>query len=425
MSGLFRSALVYTFTNIVNSAIPFLLVPVLTRVLSPEEYGTVAMFNMVVAVLAAFTGLSVHGAVNVRYFQRDSINFYQYVSTCLSILAVSTIAVYILTSMLGQSIVEFTKVPVKWIHIAVIVSGAQFVIHIRLVIWQVQGFPWRYGLFQIIQSLLNVSLSLWLVLVAGMSWEGRVSGQSIAIIVIFGTAFLSLARGGYLSCGPSSTYAKDALKFGVPLIAHGLGGLLISMTDRVMISNMLDVSQTGIYIVALQFGMVLGVLADAFNKAYSPWLFKQLKDNLHDQKIFIVKLTYSYFLIAICLSVILAASAPYIVSTIAGKSFAAASRPLLYIAIGYAFCGMYYMVANYIFYANKTYYLPIITFFSGVVNVLLAYPLIKIDGIEGAAKAFMISNATMFFLTWVLSARSYRMPWFYMFDRQHLSRRQR
>ena len=67
-SKLFGNAAIYLGANILNAGIPFLLLPILTRVLTPADYGTVAMFGIVLSVLGAFTGLSVHGAIGVRYF---------------------------------------------------------------------------------------------------------------------------------------------------------------------------------------------------------------------------------------------------------------------------------------------------------------------------------------------------------------------
>ena len=45
---------VYLFSNILNAAIPFALLPVLTRYLTPEEYGEVAMFQTLLGALMAF-----------------------------------------------------------------------------------------------------------------------------------------------------------------------------------------------------------------------------------------------------------------------------------------------------------------------------------------------------------------------------------
>ena len=72
LKRLVNSTATYTLANVINSAIPFLLLPVLTRVLAPAEYGVVTMFATVVSVLTAFTGLSIHGAVSVRHFDADT-----------------------------------------------------------------------------------------------------------------------------------------------------------------------------------------------------------------------------------------------------------------------------------------------------------------------------------------------------------------
>ena len=97
--GLVGSAGIYTLANIANNAIPFLLLPVLTRVLTPEEFGIVAIFTTLVTAFGAFTGLSAHGAVNVRLFDPQTRHA-RYVGTVLAILGSST-AVVLLVVMLA------------------------------------------------------------------------------------------------------------------------------------------------------------------------------------------------------------------------------------------------------------------------------------------------------------------------------------
>ncbi|NLK71578.1 MAG: flippase, partial [Clostridiales bacterium] len=82
-----------------------------------------------------------------------------------------------------------------------------------------------------------------------------------------------------------------------------------------------------------------------------------------------------------------------------------------WIALSYAFDGMYKMVVNYIFYAQKTYILAWITFLAAGINIILNYLLIKINGAIGAAQATTATFALQFLLTWFLSSRVYKMPW--------------
>jgi O-antigen/teichoic acid export membrane protein len=388
-----------------------LLLPVLTRVLSPTDYGTIAMFGIVVTIMGAFTGLSVHGAVGVRYFHLDRQRMPSYVGSCLAILIVSS-AVVLGVVAVGRPWLELiTHVPGDWLMVAVLVSSAQFVINIRLSLWQVQYKAIRYGAFQISQSLLNAGLSLFLILSLGMAWQGRALGQAAAITAFMLIALFLLLRRAEASWPTNTSDARDALKFGVPLIPHVIGGLLIVTTDRFMITNMLDLAQAGIYMVALQMGMVLGLLTDSFNRAFAPYLMEALvkKDRARDFKI--VRWTYIYFIVVTVVALLLGATAPHLLGVLVGEQFRAAAGAVLYVAIGYAFGGMYYMVANYIFFMSKTGYLAVVTFASGVFNIVATYFLIKLNGVIGAAQAFMLSQALIFLCTWWLAQCFRPMPW--------------
>ena len=411
VKSLLGDASVYTGANILNAAIPFLLLPVLTRVLSPADYGTVAMFGIVVTILGAFTGLSVHGAVGVRYFQLDRERMPPYVGSCLAILAVSSTVVLCVVAVVHPWLERIVHVPGDWLLVAVLISGSQVVIDIRLSLWQVQGKPIRYGAFQVTQSLLNGGLSLLLVLGLGMAWEGRALGQAVAIIVFMLIALFLLFRRTEASRPTTMNDARDALNFGVPLIPHVIGGLLIATTDRLMITNMLDVAQAGIYMVAMQMGMVLGLLTDSFNRAYAPFLMGALvkEDPSRDCKI--VRGTYLYFLLVTLAALVLGLTAPSLLSVLVGEQFRPAAGAVLYVAMGYAFSGMYCMVTNYVFFMSKTGYLAIVTFASGVFNIISTYFLIKVNGVLGAAQAFMLSQAMIFLCTWWLAHRFRPMPW--------------
>lgn len=85
-STLVKSSGIYAITNILNSAIPFFLLPILTRYLTPEEYGLVAMIGVLVGLTSPFVGINTHGAITRKYYDRDSIKFTEYVGNCLFIL---------------------------------------------------------------------------------------------------------------------------------------------------------------------------------------------------------------------------------------------------------------------------------------------------------------------------------------------------
>ena len=111
------------------------------------------------------------------------------------------------------------------------------------------------------------------------------------------------------------------------------------------------------------------------------------------------------------LAIFLALIAPWLLSFFAGEKFSRASSFVVWIALGYAFSGMYYMVVNYIFYAKKTVLLAKLTFFTAILNIGLNYVLITYNGAIGAAQATTITMLLGFVFTWILSNRVYKMPW--------------
>jgi len=407
---LFGNAAIYFGANILNASIPFLLLPILTRVLTPVDYGVVAMFGVAVNIFGAFTGVSVHGAA-VRYFQFDTQQMSEYMGTCLRILFVSMALMLGIVVLSGAWLTKLTQVPIDWLLVAVLMSSAQSIIHIRLSLWRVQHRAVYYGSLQISQTFVNAGLSLYLVLALGMAWQGRLLGQIISATLFMVLSLYWLVK--FREIAKPSTPREntvDALKFGIPLIPHVIGGLLISAIDRFMITNLLDLSQAGIYMVVYQIGTAIGLLTQAFHNSYSPWLMGQIstKNTVRDCKI--VRGTYLYFIAISLLAIAIGLLAPWLFLLV-GKEFRGAAPILIYVAMGQAFSGMYLIVSTYIFFASKTAYLAWITLFTGIFNVIAIYFLIKVNGLIGVAQAFMLSTALKFIGTWLLSHKAHPMPW--------------
>ena len=207
-------------------------------------------------------------------------------------------------------------------------------------------------------------------------------------------------------------YLREILAFGIPLIPHSAGLFLLSAVDRFFINSQLGLAQVGIYMVAVQLSSAMGLIFDAINNAYVPWLFERLSGNNHEEKRQIVKWTYRYFLVLIGVVAVAFVIGPALLVLIAGEEYREAGDIIGWLAMGQAFNGMYLMVTNYIFYSKKTGRLSLATICSGLINVGLLLTLISLFGLKGAAIAFAVSMGFKFFLTWIMSHRSYPMPWF-------------
>lgn len=406
---------IYLASNIINGIIPFVLLPILTRYLSPSEYGEVAMFQTLLGAFGAFVGGIFGAAANIKYYDHgiNKEELAQFIGSCIQLILFFSIIVFLITLLLRNELSQALGLSSKYILLGVFTSMNTAVIGLRLGQWQVQKQTLKYGVMQISNSLFNMIFSLVFVVLLLEGSDGRINAQILTSCLFMIISIYSLNHDSLLeSFVWRKDYINEALKFGVPLIPHIAGGFLLTTVDKFIINREIGLAEAGIYMVAIQLTAAIGVVFDAINKAYIPWLFEKLKEDDHQQKVKIVKYTYAWFLLILIGACIAFYIGPYLVVLIAGEKYAEASKVIGWLSLGQAFQGMYLMVTNYIFYSKKTGMLSIATLSSGMLNLVLLIVLVRILGLKGASIAFAISMGIRFLLTWYIAHKRHPMPWF-------------
>lgn len=410
----------YLVSNILNAVIPFILLPILTRYLTPTEYGEVAMFQVMLGALSAFVGVVFVGAASRKYYDSnlDNESLAEFIGSCIQLIAIFSIVVFSVLFIFQQQFSEWLSLKPNYVLFAVLVASFSAIIRIRLGQWQVKKQAVKYGALQISQSLLNMILSLILVVVLLKGAEGRINAQIIVSSVFLAIALYLLKKDNLLKIFTwRKDYLAEALKFGMPLMPHIAGGFLLTTVDRIVINREIGLAEAGIYMVAVQLTAAVGIVFDAINKAYVPWLFEQLKADQLAQKQKIVKLTYAWFILIVLGAMLGFVVGPPLVVFIAGEQYAQAGKVVGWLALGQGFQGMYLMVTNYIFYSKRTGLLSVASIGSGVLNLVLLLVLVRVFGLEGAAIAFAISMGVRFMLTWWIAHKRHPMPWFSFISR--------
>jgi len=401
-------------SNMVTAAIPFLLLPAMTRYLSPEEYGQVAMFQVMIGGLGAFVGLNVVGAASRKYYDENPIHVMnEYITTCLHIIIASGIAVFCLLFAFKTPLSQFLGLDPEWILWCVFVVVVSSITQLQLGQWIVRKNAKKYAIFQILQSIVIMSLSLLFVVMYKEGVWGRVAAQIIGASIGGAVALFSLYKDdllGFFVWNP--VYAREALSFGVPLIPHVAGLFLLMSIDRLIVNVELGLAEAGIYAVASQIAYAMVLIFDAVNKAYVPCLYEKLKDDVFEEKCRIVRNTYVWFGFIFAIVGCAFLVGPEIIVWIAGEKYAAAAKLVGWLALGQGFVGMYLMVTNYIFYSRRTGLLSLTTICSGILNVALLFLFIRFFGVTGAPIAFCIAMCFRFIVTWVVAQKQYPMPWF-------------
>ncbi|MDZ7692677.1 MAG: oligosaccharide flippase family protein [Balneolaceae bacterium] len=213
-SKLFKSGGIYTISSIVEKAIPFLLLPVLTRYLSTEDYGIVSMFTVLIGLVVPFVGYNGHSAVLRNYFKED-INIPTYIGNVLFILSCSTILIGSVVFFFSDVIASYSEFPKDWLGTVLLVAVGQFTVNIILVNWQAQDKAIQYGVFKILLTLLNLGLAILLIVGMGYGWEGRVIGKVVAVTLFGVGAVIILWHNQLIKFEIVYAYIKHALSYGV------------------------------------------------------------------------------------------------------------------------------------------------------------------------------------------------------------------
>ncbi len=422
--ALAKNASVYVFSSFFERLIPFLLLPVLTRYLSPGDYGILATFFALVGVMSSVVGLNANQAVMRSYLDLNKSELGLYIAEAIKVTLLSFGVVLFFTSITAQSLHQIIGVPVLWVILSAVIAFFNMMTLIRLHLWQMQYKAFIFALFRVGYSLVNILLSLLFVVVLTWGWVGRADARLLSVVLFGFIAIFLLTKGEHLrfQVKPHIKYMKDILKVGVPLIPHVLAFTIIGATDRFFLSAMVGPAATGIYSVGYIFGAAVGILHAAFYQAWQPFALEKINYNSEKTNIKLVKFTYLYFVSAIIFGLVYSLVIPYISVLVVGAAFVDSSKFIFWIVMGYTSLGLYRMVANFVFYEKKNYLLGYATVTSALINVIMNYWLIKLNGPIGAAQATFIAFLCMFLITWWLSHKVHPMPWGMMvFARKRVS----
>lgn len=407
-----KSGLIYTFANIATAAVPFLLLPLLTRVLTPTEYSSVVNFSLLVTLFAAFAGLNVHGALSVIWFKQGREEFPSFVFTAVVLAVASTAIMMILPVLIFDSANENTW----WMNhftlaLAALTAGCNVIFQCRLVLWQCQQKPMLSAYAQVFFSLFNVGLSLLLVLVLFMGADGRNIAIAFSSFIAAIVAILCFIVFREINLAFSFEKAKTLLVFGLPLVLHVVAGVLLSAADRWIIAIKLDPYSLGIYGAGAQLGMTMTLLADAFVKAYGPWIYSKLaSDNSTDKSTAVgaIYVTIPGFIVG---SFFLGFGLKMVGSIILGPEYLASLDILFWFTLGGAFNGAYVCVSVLFFFNGRTGLLSLTTISAAIIGTLFTWYLVGSFGVTGAAVGFMTSQVLLAVFVFLMALKYFNLPW--------------
>ena len=408
-----KDSIIYLTTSSVNKLIPFLLLPVMTNYLLPEEYGLLSVYMLFITLFSAFIGMNLHLNISKNFFQVSKDKMAIIIGNIFILLFIS-FGIYFLAVLLFASESVFS-IPFNWFLLIPVISFFMMINVVNKTILRNEGKALLFGGFEISHSLINAGITLMLLIIYGLGWYAQIYGLFVSYFVFFIVGLHYIKQNNYIVLEYDKVVFRKLLKISLPLIPHVLGGVLLTMSDRIFIEKMIDLKTVGVYSVGYTFGMIVLLFSNSFIKAWNPWFYKKLAFNSDVNKKLIVKYSYLYIFGILAIAIFVSILGSYILPYFVDEAYYDAAPYIFWIAIGYAMFGIYQIFFPYLVYIEKTSFLAISTSIAAAINLILNYFCIMSFGAIGAAYATFLSYLVMFVMVSIYTQRHYKMPWFYMF----------
>jgi O-antigen/teichoic acid export membrane protein len=407
-----KSGATYAIGNATSAAVPFLLLPLLTRMFGPAEYARIVNFGLLVTFCTAFAGLNMHAALGVVRFQRPESEVPAFTGNALALIGLSTATVTAIVALLAAVFPAlFGGLGAGWAALAVVTAGSNVVQMSRLVMWQSQHRAAANVTLQVFTSMLNVSLSLVAVLLLGFGGDGRNGAIAVASIASACIAFGHFVLSREVEFSIDRRHVRTLLVFGAPLIVHTVAAVVMSSADRWTVSAKLGPAELGVYGAGAQLGMVMSLIADAFVKAYSPWLYGKLASNEPADRRYAVGAIYTAMPAFVVLAAVVGVGMVWLSAMLLGERYRAATAVLPWFMLGGAFTGIYVCTSVLFFFSGRTALLAAATSSAAVLGSLVTWILVSNFGVRGASMGFASTQAMLAIFTTALAMRSFDLPW--------------
>jgi len=406
-----RNGAIYLGSSMINKAVPFLLLPLLTSYLSPAEFGAMAVFVVINGLVGAFVGMAMHTNIATNFYAESRTEMAAIIGNIVLLLSVTGSVAMLALAALCLVLESVFSISTLYLLLMPPLAVMTMIGSLNTTVLRNQGRAYAYASFEIGQMLIHVGVTVVLLVWAGLGWRSQVAGLLAANAVFFLIAVRYLHHQGYLSLKFDRERTRAILGLSLPLVPHVLGGVLIGVSDRLFIEKMVGLEAVGLYSIGYSFGMVMSLVTDACVKAWTPWVYRTLAAPSADGNWQIVKSCYALIAGFLVMAIVVAVVAKFLLPFMVTAAFRGAGEYIAWITLGYAVRGVYQVFFPFLVHLRRTHFLAISTVAAAMLNLALNYFLIREFGAIGGAYATVAAFALSAVMVFRYQSRHLAMPW--------------
>ena len=401
-----RASIAYAVAAVTQRAVGLLMLPIYVRVVGATEYGQLAVATTIAAAASTILSFGLETAIFRTYIHLapDPAKRDRFVNTIgIFLLAVPPVAVVALGLLLVRPLSSFFSMEPETIGLAL--AGVALTVPATILPMAVMRAQERLGDYlrvSVVTVVAHTGFMVGLVIVFRTGLNGWLLASILGAAVQLAAGLILLRHQWTRSFDVA--LLMGVLAYGLPLIPHALSHWALALSDRAILGAYVVPSQIGIYNLAYQLALPMGMLTVAMNQGIMAIYAEATHDQVRRREL--RGLASRQLVLTCLLGLAVALLGPPTIRLVMPAEFAPAADLLPWIAAGYTFFGLYLLPINGVaVMAGKTRWIWIGTLTAGLVNIGLNLATIPTFGTTAAAVNTAIAYGVLLVL---LTAYQYR-----------------
>ncbi len=267
----------FFYGNFVVLILGFISLPLMTRLMSTEEFGRSSLFLSAVSIIYIFAILGLDQSY-IRYFYTDGVDrrklFMQCLRPPLVLIVVITTVYFIFASFFNDLMFERDGLDITLLVIGYTLTSVfeRFLfLNIRM---EQKGK--LYSNLNILTKVLYILFIVLFVYILGDDFRVGLYAQTLPLVIV--TLFLLIRfvrKGKGYAASDHDIKTEQLLRYGIPFVPMLLMEWLLSSMDKWSIRFLNDFAETGVYSSAMQIMSILLTLKITYVAFWSPIAMKK------------------------------------------------------------------------------------------------------------------------------------------------------
>lgn len=413
-----KDTIIYGLGIVVGRFLTFLLTPLYTHYLAPDELGSISFLYSLMAFGTVLISLGMESAYFKYAAEQQSEQRKVFSNAFFSIILAATIFLLILYSV-TDILVHLLNLSISSAHLAIRLSVLIVIFDAMLLIpfafLRLERKAVQFSLLKLCIIVINVVLNVFFLVLL----KKTAVWILIANVVSSGCGALLVAPIIYrnLEMKISRKILSELFRFSLPTIPAGIGAIFLHIGDRPLLKYFSSDTAVGIYQANYRLAIPMLLLISIFDYAWKPFFLQHYQRDEAPRLFSKILVIFSsiccflWFLLSVTIDQII--RLPVLDTTLIDARYWEGSFIVSIVAAGYYFYGLSLFLLPGIYYHKKTQYLAKATAIAVLFNILTNVLLIPLFDYPAAAIATVVAYLGYFFYLYIKVQKIYTLhfPW--------------